>query len=65
MVILKRNAHKGEESNSPTFQISNFTIKNYINRQKPSAINFKSESLRNHLKIVIFQITAFLSKFKA
>lgn len=39
MVKLKINAHEGEESNSSTFQVSYFTIKNYINRTKPSVRN--------------------------
>lgn len=33
MVKLKRNAHEGEVANSSTFQVSYFTIKNYINNK--------------------------------
>lgn len=39
MVTIKRNTHEREESNSSTFQVSFFTIKNYINKPKLSARN--------------------------
>lgn len=34
MVTIKRNAHEREQSNSSTFQVSYFTIKNDINKPK-------------------------------